>query len=345
MIFERMATELGLSREFIANLAATASYEYKRYTVKKNDGREREIFQPSRKLKPIQVWLLRNVLEQLPIHDAAMAYRFGRSIYDNASRHAQSRYLLRIDLQNFFPSIKASDFENYTKNNTQAFDHWTDYDKKIVTALIFRNGQLTIGAPSSPSLSNVLCYELDVQLSKLAVNRRLVYTRYADDLFFSSIKPNVLTSIPNEVKAIVEGLNVPATLKVNQKKTRHSSKRGRRQVTGIVLGSDGRPHISRSYKRKIRSMVHRFDSLTEDEQGALPGMIFFVAGEEPGFLNSLIAKYGFELINRVTTLKSLPERQRIHLPKMRPTPPKKSGPRSSREILVALLKRMGYAID
>ena len=69
------------------------------------------------------------------------------------------------------------------------------------------------------------------------------YTRYADDLFFSTREPNVLKQIEKEVNSIVSNLSVPAKLTVNSKKTRHSSKKGARHVTGIVLGSDGRPHI------------------------------------------------------------------------------------------------------
>jgi RNA-directed DNA polymerase len=341
MIFERMIAELGLTSEFIKNLASTASYEYKKYTVKKKSGGEREIFHPSRKLKAAQIWLLRNLLEQLPVHESSTAYRVGISIYDNASRHAKSRYLLRIDLEKFFPSIKSSDFLAYVDSNPENFQGWTKIDKTIVTCLMFREGELTIGAPTSPALSNVLCFQLDVSLSKLAHNRGLVYTRYADDLFFSSSKPNVLSPVLDEVQTIIDEISIPAGLRINQTKTRHSSKKGRRQVTGIVLGSDGKPHIPRAYKRVIRSMIHKFDLLREDQKVALPGMISFVAGEEPEFLNSLIAKYGFELINRVTIVRSLAERQRVHLPKVKPSPPKKSR-KSSSQILLETLRKLGY---
>jgi hypothetical protein len=92
-------------------------------------------------------------------------------------------------------------------------------------------------------------------------------------------------------------------------------------------------------------MIYKFDLLREDQKSALPGMISFVAGEEPAFLNSLIAKYGFELINRVTTLKSLAERQRIHLPKVKPSPPKKYGPKSSAQIMREILRKAGYDVD
>ncbi|MBB5328127.1 retron St85 family RNA-directed DNA polymerase [Tunturiibacter gelidoferens] len=340
-----MTTELGLTWEFVANLAGSASYEYKKFIVRKKSGGLREIFHPSRKLKAVQIWLLRNLLGQLPVHESATAYRTGISIYDNATRHTKSRYLLRIDLENFFPSIRDSDFSAYVDSNQENFKGWTEIDKAIVTSLMFRNGELTIGAPTSPALSNALCFQLDVQLSKLANNRGLVYTRYADDLFFSSIKPGVLSSVLDEAQSIIDELPIPATLKINRAKTRHSSKKGRRQVTGIVLGSDGKPHISRTFKRSIRSMVHKFDLLREDQKVALPGMISFVAGEEPGFLNSLITKYGFELIARVTTIQSLAERQRIHLPKVKPSPPKKVRAKSSTQVLFDTLRNAGFDVD
>jgi len=342
MIIERMTVELGLTPQFVKNLAITASYEYKKFTVKKKNGGDRDIFHPSRKLKSVQIWMLRKILEQFPVHEAATAYRPGLSIYDNATRHASGRYLLRLDLEKFFPSIKISDFSKFIENNPDTFENWTAEDKRCTSLLMFRSGELTIGAPTSPALSNILCFQLDVEVSKMARHHGLMYTRYADDLFFSSIKPNVLASVTEEVKIILDQITIPAALKINQNKTWHSSKKGRRRVTGVTLGSDGKPHIPRSYKRIIRSMVHKYEQLNEMQKVALPGMISFVAGEEPEFVNSLITKYGFERISQVTKVLSLAERQRIHVPKVKLSSLKIPRARSAHEQLREILKRAGY---
>lgn len=89
------------------------------------------------------------------------------------------------------------------------------------------------------------------------------YTRYTDDLFFSSKQKNVLEKIEREAARIVNVNKIPASLKINTSKTRHSSKRGAKRVTGIVLGSDGKPHVSRTTKRYVRSLVNAVDTLGE----------------------------------------------------------------------------------
>jgi RNA-directed DNA polymerase len=83
-----------------------------------------------------------------------------------------------------------------------------------------------------------------------------------------------------------------------RRKTRHSSKRGCRRVTGIVLGSDGAPHIGRGLKRKVRALIHRYDSLNEPTRASLAGLIAYAIGFEPGFLNKLIDKYGLPTVKR-----------------------------------------------
>lgn len=143
-----------------------------------------------------------------------------------------------------------------------------------------------------PALSNAICFDMDTALDALCVKQQVTYTRYADDLFFSTNLPDVLRSIEGAVAEVVSNLTVPGGLKINTAKTRHSSKRGIRHVTGIVLGSDGRPYVGRKLKRKIRALINKFDSLNNDAQISLAGLIAYVIGFDPQFMNSLINKYG-----------------------------------------------------
>ena len=298
MIVEKMGRELGLPNAFITSLARTASHEYKEYKIQKRTGGFRLIHHPAKRLKALQRWLLTHVVQWLPVHSAAMAYRLGTSIFDNARVHAGSRYLLRMDLTDFFPSIKQVDIEKYVARNTTLFSKWSDSDIKIFCKLVCRNGALTIGAPTSPALSNVVCFEMDTSLEAMCTMSRVTYTRYADDLFFSTENPNVLQGIENTVMKIISDLEIPSGLKINRKKTRHSSKRGARRVTGIVIGSDGQAHISRRYKRKIRALIHKFNTLNSSTRASLSGMISYVSGFDPQFENSLITKYGLRTVKR-----------------------------------------------
>jgi RNA-directed DNA polymerase len=303
MLVERMANSLGLPRRFIVGIANGASHDYKTYLILKRDGGSRTIHHPSRRLKALQRWLLDIVISQLPVHSAAMAYRKGVSTFDNAAVHASSSYLLRMDLQDFFPSIKRTDIETYISAVPHLFDGWLVEDIDIFCRLVCRHRALTIGAPTSPALANPLCYELDAALDTLAKRMAATYTRYSDDLFFSTAAQRVLNSIADQVPRVLQDLRVPQGLSVNVAKTRHSSKRGRRRVTGIVLGSDCKPHVGRDLKRRIRALIHQYDSLSYTQKASLAGLIAYAVGNDPPFMNSLIMKYG---VTRVRVAKTMP---------------------------------------
>jgi RNA-directed DNA polymerase len=158
MIIEKMAADLGLKTSFIDALARGASHAYKTYSILKRGGGVREINHPSKQLKALQRWLLQYVCPGFPVHPAAAAYRKNRSILDNASLHANSRYLLRMDFQQFFPSITEADLKSYIDGRRSSlFAGWSAFDINVFCMLVLRRSRLTIGAPTSPSLSNAIC--------------------------------------------------------------------------------------------------------------------------------------------------------------------------------------------
>jgi len=299
MLLERMVAELHLPTEYILKTARSASHHYKSYEIPKKAGGHRTIHHPSRELKGLQRWLLRHVIDGLPVDEHAYAYRTGRTIADNARCHVNSKYLVRMDFADFFPSITAQDIKYCITRNPGYFPGWTSLDVEIFCQLVCRRERLTIGAPTSPSLSNVLCRELDVRLARLADDHDSVYTRYADDLFFSSKGPNVLGDLETLVRTEIESLKCPAALRINAGKTRHFSKRGRRCVTGIVLGSDGKIYVGRRLKRMIRSLVYKIEELNNDRRARLAGYIGYCQAIDPDFVNSLVIKFGREKLGLV----------------------------------------------
>ena len=137
-------------------------------------------------------------------------------------------------------------------------------------------------------------------MERLAREQDVVYTRYADDLYFSSRRRDVLSAFPGEVHRIVGDLALPGNLVVNDTKTFHSSRKGRRVVTGLVLTPDGGVSIGRARKRYIRHLVHHFEELGEAERKQLQGWIAFAVGIEPDFANRLVLKYGDARYNQAT---------------------------------------------
>ena len=296
MILEKLCRDLTLPVAFVLSIARGASHEYKTYDIPKRSGGFRTIHHPSRRLKAIQRWLLTNVILRLPTHEAAMAYRVGRSTLDNARPHVGSDYLLRMDFLSFFESISSRDLRAYIRERAHLFVDWNSEDVDFFCDIVCKNDALTIGAPTSPALSNVICFDLDQALQTHCQVRSIEYTRYADDLFFSTRTPNILITLENEVPRICGSLAFPSGLRVNASKTRHSSKRGTRRVTGVVLGSDEKPYVGRALKRRIRAQIHHLERLNPTERLALAGIIAYVIGYDPNFMNSLINKYGFERV-------------------------------------------------
>ncbi len=299
MIIENMAADLGLKVAFIDSLARGASHAYKVYSIPKRSGGARIIEHPSRQLKALQRWFLQYVISKLPVHPAAMAYQKNRSILDNASVHANSKYLLRMDFEKFFPSIAEADLRAYMEyRRSSLFADWTPYDVNVFCAVVLRKSRLAIGAPTSPALSNALCFGMDSAMSDLCARHGANYTRYADDLFFSTTQKDILRVLQLEVEKTVSELTLPAHLTINAAKTRHSSKRRARRVTGIVLGSDSQPHIGRHLKRKIRALIFKIDSLDSTSRSSLAGLLAYASGFDADFMNSLIMKYGHAVIRK-----------------------------------------------
>lgn len=293
MLREELARTLGLSPRYVTKLANTASHHYKYFAIRKASGGTRDIFHPAKPLKAVQRWLQTNVVARLPLHDAAAAYRKDHNIADHARRHLKSRYLVRVDLADFFESITATDIHPYLNDHLAHLPPgWDSVDDELFVSLVCRHERLTIGAITSPGLSNALCVPLDRLLTKHCVEQDITYTRYADDMFFSCAIPNVLGDIPALVETALRSIPYPAGLVVNHAKTRHSSLKRRRRVTGIVLSTQGRISLGRHFKRAIRSQIHKMDSLGPPQRKRLAGLLAYVKDIEPEFFNRLVLRYG-----------------------------------------------------
>jgi RNA-directed DNA polymerase len=297
MIIEQAAKRLALPAPFLIKLAATASHRYKEYTIPKKTGGLRTIHHPARELKLVQGWLLQNVLSRLPVHEAATAYRIGSGIRRNAERHVGHNYLLRVDFQDFFPSLKGRDVLAVLEANRQkmADGDITEADIIFIKLIVCRGDSLTIGAPTSPQLSNAIMFRFDESWSRRIEEREVAYTRYADDLYFSTNRPNILRDVLQELRESLQNGDPPA-LRINEEKTVFSSRKRRRLAAGLVLTSDRRISIGRHKKRVLKSLVWKLKrrELKPDEVTSLRGWISYLRSVEPAFLASLQRKYALD---------------------------------------------------
>ncbi|MEX3773041.1 retron St85 family RNA-directed DNA polymerase [Pseudomonas sp. MYb118] len=275
--------------------------QYKVYKIPKRNGRGvRTIAQPTEVLKVMQRMVLDSYLKGLPVHDCATAYRDGISIKENATEHLNSKYLLKMDFSDFFPSISPSDLISHLERHRGSVVREDAYAvKKIFFWTIKKDPllKLSIGAPSSPFISNTLMYEFDCKISDECTHLGVRYTRYADDLTFTTNTRGALFGLPDIVNKVCTEIAYPK-LKINPEKTIFSSKGNNRHITGLVLTNDNKISLGRERKRYFRSLIHKYSlgELSSEDTYALKGRLAFAKHVEPTFYNSVIQKYGAELI-------------------------------------------------
>jgi hypothetical protein len=235
------------------------------------------------------------------------SYRKGLGIRALADRHVGKNYLLRVDLEDFFPSLKQEDVTRLLKENTFRLPFELDEkDIQNIGRIVCRNGALTIGAPSSPLLSNALLYDFDDRVHERSSSVAVVYTRYADDLFFSTNRPRVLREVLKFVEGVISKTESPK-LRLNVKKTAFSSRKWRMLVTGLVLTPDGHVSLGRQKKRHIRGLVHKFQTgkLDASEVAYLRGYIAYTNAVNPEFVGSLQKKFGAEVMAAIANAELL----------------------------------------
>ena len=233
-----------------------------------------------------------------------MAYREGRGIRENAAKHLHSAYLLKMDFQRFFPSLRPTDLEKHIEEFLPLT--FGREDLRVISRACFwkpRNRstlRLSIGACSSPFISNTLMYKFDQIVEKAAKQRDIIYTRYADDLTLSTSRSGQLRRMESEIRRIAGELRYPK-LKFNDEKTIHTSKKYHRRVTGLVLSSQGKISLGRSKKREIMSRMHHalHRKAGAEEIERLKGLIAYSFDVEPEFVSRLEKKYGEDKIAQV----------------------------------------------
>ena len=131
----------------------------------------------------------------------------------------------------------------------------------------------------------------------------IIYTRYADDLYFSCMEPDVLNDILPMLKEYLKSYFV--RLKINESKTVNTSRKRRRTVTGLTLTSDKKVSIGRQKKRYIKSLIYKYyqKKATRDEINYLSGYMSYLYSIEPEYIENLRNKYSSEIINALLPLK------------------------------------------
>lgn len=243
----QLSNVLGIKWEVLKKVINNSQKMYYNFNISKKSGGMRKISMPEEILKQIQLLIKEKILSKIKISDSANGFVENKSIITNAKEHLSKEKILNIDLKDFFPSI-------HRNRVYYIFKYLCGYSNNVsfcLTNLVTYKNSLPQGAPTSPMLSNIAAYMMDIRFEKLAGKLDIKYTRYADDITFSGnknrINNNLLVNVTNIINA--------CGFKINDKKTRFESKGSRQEVTGLVVNNDT-VNVPKNYIKKIRQELY-----------------------------------------------------------------------------------------
>lgn len=233
--------------------------------IQKKNGKERIIFKPNPYLKQVQRNLLYILNLKYESKFCSHGFEKDKSIKTNAATHVSKKYILKCDIENFFPTINFKRVYGVFKSPPYNFNpeiatflaHICIY--QVSTTDKHDLGILPQGAPTSPLIANLVCRTLDNQLFKLAKNNKCYYTRYADDMYFSTYLTNFPEKLytngklSNEIEEIIYNND----FRINYDKTKLMYNNQRQAVTGIITNK--KLNVKRSYIKNTRTMLYLWE--------------------------------------------------------------------------------------
>lgn len=251
---------------------------YRRFRIRKRSGGVRRICVPQPTLGAVQAWIAEHILQRAEVHPASHAFKKGDSIARCAEVHAGARWLVKMDIADFFGSVSEIDVHRVfvalgynplisfelarictelpSRSDKYALPPWQrhyarrgipDYTQRYV-------GRLPQGAPSSPMLSNLTMVGTDQQLTEIAASVGMTYTRYSDDLTFSTkgdFDKARAYALIEEVAAVLKH----RSLFPNRAKTVVVHPGARRLVLGLLVDGDA-PRLTRAFRDRLRQHLY-----------------------------------------------------------------------------------------
>ena len=285
---------VGIKWKLLKKIINNTDDFYYNFEISKKSGGKRKINVPSKPLALCQKFIKEEILDNIKIHNASHGFSFNRSIISNAKMHLNREIVLNIDLKDFFPSISR-------KKVFYVFNVLCGYDNDLshcLTKLVMYNDGLPQGACTSPILSNIVSYKMDLRLQKLAQKLNIVYTRYADDITFSGSR-NVIN---DKFLHVVTGIVNECGYLINDKKTRFQTQYGKQEVTGLLVNNE-KVSVPNHYLKRIRQELYYIDKfgLKEHKKNCniynkyykehLKGKIMFVYSIDKEKAVKLLEKY------------------------------------------------------
>lgn len=269
--------------------------KYKVYKIAKKTGGFRTICDPNADTREC-LYALKDIFDKYcdPMyHNASYAYIHGRRTIDALKVHQKngSLWFMKTDFSKFFDSFLKEGFDNLIVRMAP-FCYLDRY--QLVTALskCFFKGCLPQGSPMSPTLTNIVMIPFDVKMEKVAGRMGLVYTRYCDDILFSSKQTFRPEAVINVLNQVIAETGMP--LKLKTEKTRYGSRKGRNWNLGLMLNSENNITVGHETKKQFKAAAHHMIMKAEKDPSKIRefrGLLSYYKSIEPGYFNYVVHKY------------------------------------------------------
>lgn len=242
--FSSLTSDLGISGKALYSASNQIKKHYHTVRIPKGNGEFRQLYVPDEFLKSIQRKINEKLLSLEEISPYATAYRLGGSTKINAKPHVGKPVLLKLDIRHFFDHLIYS----IVKEKAFPAQRYSEQNRVLLSLLCVYKDALPQGAPTSPTISNIIMREFDNTIGSWCWQNDIAYTRYCDDMTFSGDfdpKP-VIQLVKSELKKLGLFLNDKKTVVV---------RRGQKQsVTGIIVNV--KESVAKEYKTKIRQEMY-----------------------------------------------------------------------------------------
>jgi RNA-directed DNA polymerase len=274
----------------------------------KHGTKQRELINPSERLRRHHRFLRLFLVDFLPVHESVFSYRKGVSARDAVGQHAHSRHFFVTDIEAFFSSL-TRDLVRETISNAMADIPISDLPDHLehVLDLMCLDGAVPIGFSTSPGLSNAALHPFDVAFHARCQQLGLIYTRYADDIVLSA-------GDRATVEAGEAALTIQLTemfgdkLRLHRGKSKYLQVGGKIKLLGMVLLPNGTISVDTTIKHEIETMLHlylkdrrKFNAMQEagpvKSEARLAGMLNYVNTVDRAYLDKLRRKYGATVVD------------------------------------------------
>ncbi|MBC8737573.1 RNA-directed DNA polymerase [Paraburkholderia sp. UCT31] len=289
--------------------AGQISHRLSSKTVTNESGKTRLICIPDKVLRKYHSFLNLFVFNRLPINEEVVfSYRKGTNVAAAVRKHSAGKHFYQADISNFFGSITSDIVRRSILRGEEQLPvaDMHRYLDRIVD-LVTVEGRLPQGFSTSPVISNTAMFPFDKELVTYCLKRQLVYTRYSDDITISSQEKEPLLDLDRVIADILCDCAYPE-MKLNENKTKISSKGRKVKILGMVILPNGQVSLDSKIKNRIETLLYLYvnnqpglSDITKSDLGdsfeKLSGLLNYANTVDGNYLDKLRRKYGVTVVD------------------------------------------------